>query len=160
MLTSHVSYTLLTSSEVVWSKLSSLASAGMMLEVWIDPRTANLVAPCCLSHRTRLLHGAQSHRQLISDQTNLSSRVDKTRVCDYCDEPGDGLRAALSYLINQSINQFSPKFDLRQLPGTLARSISIITNPSAAHLATSFQRCNHGCRPVAQGPRWPPSTSG
>jgi hypothetical protein len=69
--------------------------------------------------------------------------------CNYCDEPGDGLRAALSYLVN-------PTADLRQLPGTLQHLITNSPRPTR----TIPRHRNHGCRPVAQGTCRSPSTSG
>ena len=107
------------------SKLSSLASPGMML-LGLEPRTANLVAPCCLSTpNTSPSRSATRPTIHLGSRRILGPRDNISLLRPNCDEQGDGLRAALSYLINQST---LPKFDLRQLPGPLARSI-LITNP-------------------------------
>jgi hypothetical protein len=51
----------MTITTTLTDSIAMLTSSEADLQLW-SGSTTNLVAPCCL-HRTRLLHGAQSHRR-------------------------------------------------------------------------------------------------
>ena len=119
---------MLTSSEVVGApKLGKRARpSGMMhLQLW-SGSTTNLVAPC-LAACTEHVSFTERTQVNISPGPRIWARG--ITHCNYCDEPGDGLRAALSYLVN-------PKADLRQLPRTLQHLITNRSRPTRNHPST------------------------
>jgi hypothetical protein len=117
-------------------------------EVWTRPRTELRLA--AFSEHVSFAERNHTDQYLITNCSSILHAARRFWIADYCDEPGNVFRAALSYLIYLRAH-------LRQLPGTLCSTESL---SATAHLDTFFRRYNHGNRSFAQGPRWSPPAPG